>query len=198
MTDIATLSKIAIRTESMTPDLQGQTENLKKALELVSIAGGILDQVKRSIYYGAKGAYNPDKLNALTERLMQLEPFEFTGPEMIANSNAPERGDINTRIVHGVVGACTETAEMADALLEYLNTGVIDHVNLFEELADVRWYETIIQDELGIADINLFEFLIAKLSVRYGDKFSDAAAVLRDIGSEREVMERFLEAKNSV
>lgn len=73
-----------------------------------------------------------------------------------------------------------------------MNTGSFDAVNLFEEMADVRWYEQILQDELGIEDKTLFEFLIAKLSVRYGDKFSDESATLRDIGSERDVMARFL------
>lgn len=198
MTDINTLASLAIRTESFVPDLNGQLDNLKKALELVSIAGGILDQVKRSIYYGAKGAYNPDKLNALTERLLQVEPFEFTGPEMIANSSSVELPNLNTRIVHGIVGLVTESAELAEALTKYLETGTIDAVNLFEELADCRWYEAILQDDLNIKDHELFEFLIAKLSVRYGDKFSDEAAVLRNIGTERDVMERFLKAQAEV
>lgn len=195
MTDINALSKLAIRTESMVSDLNGQTDNLKKALELVSIAGGILDQVKRSIYYGAKGAYNPDKLNALTERLLQVEPFEFTGPEMISNSDSVEIPNVNTRVIHGIVGAITETAELADALIQYLETGEFDAVNLIEEIADVEWYTAVLQDELDFPLEGLFQFLIAKLSARYGEKFSDESAVLRDIGSERDVMERFLKQK---
>lgn len=195
MTDINALSKLAIRTESMVSDLNGQTDNLKKALELVSIAGGILDQVKRSIYYGAKGAYNPDKLNALTERLLQVEPFEFTGPEMISNSDSVEIPNVNTRVIHGIVGAITETAELADALIQYLETGEFDVVNLIEEIADVEWYTAVLQDELDFPLEGLFQFLIAKLSARYGEKFSDESAVLRDIGSERDVMERFLKQK---
>ena len=198
MTDIQSLSKLAIRTESIVPDLNGQTDNLKKALELVSIAGGILDQVKRSIYYGAKGAYNPDKLNALTERLLQVEPFEFTGPEMISNSGSREIPNVNTRVIHGIVGAITETAELADAALQYLNTGAFDAVNLIEEIADVEWYTAVLQDELDFPLEGLYQFLIAKLAVRYGDKFSDEQAVLRDIGSERDVMERFLKAQAEV
>lgn len=195
MTDINTLAALAIRTESMVPDLNGQTANLKRALELVSIAGGILDQVKRSIYYGAKGAYNPDKLNALSERLLDIEPFEFTGPEMIANVDSAELPNVNTRVVHGIVGLVTEAAELAEALTLYLETGAFDPVNLFEEIADCRWYEKILQDELKIEDRDMLEFLLAKLAVRYGDKFDDSAAVLRDIGSERDVMERFLKAQ---
>lgn len=191
MTDINTLAKLAIRTESMVPNLNGQKDNLKKSLELVIIAGTILDQVKRAIYYGEKGAYKPEKLNDLAEKLLAIEPFDFTHGEMVANTT-PDNTDINTRVVHGIVGAITETSELAEALLHYMNTGSFDAVNLFEEMADVRWYEQILQDELGIEDKTLFEFLIAKLSVRYGDKFSDESATLRDIGSERDVMARFL------
>lgn len=195
MTDINTLAALAIRTESKVPNLNGQVDNLKKSLELVAIAGSILDQVKRCIYYGDKGAYKPEKLEDLAEKLLAIEPFDFTHGEMVANTTV-DTGNINTRVVHGIIGAITETAELAEALLLYLNTGAFDTVNLFEELADVRWYEQVLQDELNIEDKSLFEFLIAKLAVRYGAAFDDSAAVLRDIGSERDVMERFLKAQN--
>lgn len=197
MTDINKLAKVAIRTESVVPDLNGQVENLKAALELVAIAGGILDQVKRKIFYGAKGDYNHIKLNALVDRLVQIDTFAFTGDEMQHN-NVEQRVDVNTRIVHGIVGSVTETAEMAEALVEYLNTGAIDAVNLVEEIFDSRWYALILQDELNVSDKDGFELLIAKLSARYGDRFSDVAAVIRDIGTEREVMERILRTQTEV
>lgn len=197
MTDINQLAKIAIRTESVVPDLNGQLENLKAALELVAIAGGILDQVKRKIFYGEKGDYNHIKLNALVDRLVQIDTFAFTGDEMQHN-NVEQRVDVNTRIVHGIVGSVTEAAEMAEALVEYLNTGAIDAVNLVEEIFDSRWYALILQDELNVSDKDGFELLIAKLSARYGDRFSDVAAVIRDIGTEREVMERILRTQTEV
>lgn len=197
MTDITTLAKLAIRTESMVPNLNGQKDNLKKSLELVVIAGTILDQVKRAIYYGEKGAYKPEKLNELAEKLLAIEPFDFTHGEMVANTT-PDNTDINTRVVHGIVGLVTESAELADALIQYLDTGTIDTVNLVEECGDVLWYQSVIQDDLNISTETLFKFLIAKLSARYGEKFSDVDAVIRDLGSERALMERMLEAQVKV
>lgn len=195
MTDINQLAKLTLRTESLVPDLNGQIANLRETLELVAIAGGILDQVKRKIYYGEKGDYKVEKLNALAERLLQVEAFQFTGSEMVAN-DAEQKVSVNTRIVHGIVGVITEAAEMAEALIQYLDTGAIDAVNLIEEKADVDWYQQVLADELGVPLEASYQLLLAKLSQRYGDKFSDVDAVLRDVGSERDVMERFLKAQD--
>lgn len=192
MTDVNTLAKLALRTESLVSDLNGQQQNLKQTLELVVIAGLILDQVKRKIFYGEKGAYKIEKLDELAERLAAIDAFDFTGHEMDMNEQIDTIDSVNGRVVHGIIGVITEGAEMAEALLKYLETGSFDTVNLIEECADNQWYATVLQDELGVNTDDLYHFLIAKLAARYGDKFSDQAAIVRDIGNEREVMERLV------
>ncbi len=181
------LAKLAIRTESKVEDLNGQESQLRLALELAIIAGEILDQVKRKIFYGENGDYKAEKLNAAAEKLAKLDAFDITADEFINRNAKLALEGANTRVIHGIIGLITETAELGEALLTYIDTGSFDAVNVVEELGDVRWYETVIQDELNITDGDLFQLLIAKLSARYGDKFSDTAAVLRDIGNEREV-----------
>ena len=192
---IKRLADLATRTESFVPDLNGQESQLRLALELAIIAGDILDQVKRKIFYGEKGEYKPEKLNAAAEKLANLDAFDFTADEFTNRNAKVILESVNTRIVHGIVGNITEAAEMAEALIKYLDEGAFDAVNLVEELADCRWYSTIMQDELGVEDSELFELLIAKLAARYGEKFSDVDATIRDIGNERDVMERYLQKR---
>lgn len=193
-----TLAKLAIRTESVVPDLNNQEAQLRMALNLAIIAGEILDQVKRKIFYGEKGGYKPEKLNAAAEKLAQIDAFDFTADEFTSMAAKAPAAGINTRVVHGIVGVLTEGAELAEALVAALDTGTMDQVNLIEESSDVLWYLTIMQDEFEFPFEGMYQFLIAKLSERYGDKFTDQAATLRDIGSERDVMERFLKSWGKV
>lgn len=194
MTDINQLAKLSIRTESLVDNLNNQRANLREVLELVAIAGGILDQVKRKIYYGERGQFNVEKLDDLAYRLANVESDRFGPIEMEAHRN--EGSAVNTRVVHGIVGVITEAAEMAEALIKYLDTGAFDAVNLIEEKADVDWYQAVLADELQFPLEASYEFLLAKLAARYGDKFSDVDAIIRDLGTERDVMERFLKAQN--
>ncbi len=196
MYNTAELAKLAIRTESFVPDLNGQEAQLVAALELAIIAGQILDQVKRKIYYGEKGDYKPDVLNQAAEALARLEAFNFTAGEFVVLAGVPPVQNPNTRAVHGIIGVLTEGAELGEALLHYIKTGEFDAVNLIEEVADVEWYTAVLQDTLNFPLEGMYQFLIAKLAARYGDKFTDEAATLRDIGNERDVMERFLKAHN--
>lgn len=193
-TNLQYWADLAIRTESHVETLNGQEAQLIQALELVSIAGEILDQVKRKIYYGEKGEYKFEKLNAAADRLAQLDAFDFTADEFVNQAPATPIEDPNTRVVHGIIGNITEAAELGEALIEYLRTGKFDVVNLMEEKADIDWYQAVLADELHFPAEASYQFLVAKLAARYGDAFTDEAATIRDLGTEREVMERFLKA----
>ncbi len=194
-TPLNELAALALRTESKVTDLNGQESQLRLALELAVIAGEILDQVKRKIFYGEKGEYKAEKLNAAAEKLAKLDAFDFTADEFTNRNSKAQLDNVNTRVVHGIVGNITEAAEMAEALIKYLDEGSFDTVNLLEEKADIDWYQAVLADELGFSLEAAYQLLIAKLATRYGDKFSDVSAVIRDIGSERDVMERFLKAQ---
>lgn len=194
-TPLNELAALALRTESKVTDLNGQESQLRLALELAVIAGDILDQVKRKIFYGEKGEYKAEKLNAAAEKLAKLDAFDFTADEFTNRNSKTQLDNVNTRVVHGIVGNITEAAEMAEALIKYLDEGSFDVVNLLEEKADVDWYQAVLADELKFPLDATYQLLVAKLAARYGDEFSDVSAVIRDIGSERDVMERFLKAR---
>ena len=51
------------------------------------------------------------------------------------------------------------------------------------------WYLAILSDELGISFEEMWEKNIAKLRVRFPEKYTDHHAVNRDLDSERKVLE---------
>ena len=56
------------------------------------------------------------------------------------------------RLIHAMIGLCTETGEFQDALKKHIFYGKeIDKVNLKEELGDLCWYISIALDELGLS-----------------------------------------------
>jgi NTP pyrophosphatase (non-canonical NTP hydrolase) len=95
------------------------------------------------------------------------------------------------RLLHAMMGVQTESGEFTDALKRFIFYGKpIDKVNLGEELGDLFWYIAIACDELGISFEQVWENNIAKLKARYGEKFSEAAALNRNLPVERKVLER--------
>jgi NTP pyrophosphatase (non-canonical NTP hydrolase) len=98
--------------------------------------------------------------------------------------------DVNSRLIHGVMGCVTESGELADALKRHIfYKKELDLVNLKEEIGDIMWYLAILCDELGTTFEELADINIKKLSARYPDKFTSDKALNRDLEKEREVLE---------
>ena len=94
------------------------------------------------------------------------------------------------RLLHAMMGIQTESGEFTDALKRFIFYGEpVDKVNLGEELGDLFWYIAIACDELGISFEQVWEKNIAKLKARYGEKFSEAAALERNLPVERKTLE---------
>jgi len=95
------------------------------------------------------------------------------------------------RLLHGAMGLCTESAEFLDAMKKYLFYGKpLDPVNLKEECGDIFWYLAILADEMGEANFtNMLQTNIAKLRVRYPEKFTEEKAQVRDLKAERVKLE---------
>lgn len=100
---------------------------------------------------------------------------------------APE----NIRLLHAAIGLATEAGEIQDQLKKAIFYGKpLDKVNLEEELGDLFWYIAIMSDALGVPFENIMEKNIAKLKARYGDKFTETAALERNLEAEREILEK--------
>lgn len=91
---------------------------------------------------------------------------------------------------HAITGIHTEGAEMADALKRHLFYGTeLDTVNLGEEIGDVIWYVQLAAMALGTDLEAAMKTNMKKLEARYQGKFSEDAAVNRDLDTEREILE---------
>lgn len=137
-----------------------------------------LDKLKKYIFYGKPLPNQDDK--------PYLEFYDFNKKQLAAT---PE--DKTIRLLHGILGLATETAELTKPLSEHLFEGAeVDKVNIIEEVADGGWYQSIILDTLGEDSFEpSWERVIAKLKARYGDKFSETAAINRNLDVERSILE---------
>ena len=105
--------------------------------------------------------------------------------KLVKRTESPTFGDVNQRIMHGVIGCVTEAGEMMDAMKKCLFYGrTLDKDNLKEEIGDVFWYLGILCDELGVTFEEIQSMNIRKLRKRYPHHFRDV--VERDYEGEME------------
>lgn len=94
------------------------------------------------------------------------------------------------RLLHASTGVVTEGGEIADALKRHIFYGKpIDRVNLIEEAGDVLWYLAVLLNAVDSTFDEAMDKNIAKLKARFGDKFTEAQALQRDLKKERGVLE---------
>lgn len=94
------------------------------------------------------------------------------------------------KLVHYMVGMETEVGEIQDAVKKHIAYGKpLDRVNLVEELGDVLYYIARTIDLLGTSFEEVMTINNAKLKARYGEKFSEQAALNRDLEKERKILE---------
>lgn len=141
-------------------------EEVKASFERFVETGETLDGQKRKLFYG-KG----NKAEGGTE-----ENFSFN--------------NLNGNIVHAIYGLCTEAGEISEAFLKAAKTGIFDEVNLKEEAGDLLWYLAMLFRELDTDFDEVATININKLKARFPEKFTQDNAYNRDLGAEREILER--------
>lgn len=127
---------------------------------------------------------------------------KITPSEFIKSSLVTEARDMSpvlerlqsvgtVRLVHSMIGLCTESAEIQDMMKKHIFYGKdIDKVNFKEELGDLMWYMAIACDELGVSLEEIMQTNVDKLRARYGEKFTEEAALNRNLDKEREILEK--------
>jgi NTP pyrophosphatase (non-canonical NTP hydrolase) len=95
-----------------------------------------------------------------------------------------------SRLIHGMIGVCTEAGELQDMVKKFLIYNKrFDPVNVLEECGDLLWYISLTLDSCGFTMDECMRRNIEKLRKRYPDKFSFDAANNRDLDAERAVLE---------
>lgn len=94
------------------------------------------------------------------------------------------------RLIHAELGCCTETGEAQDMVKKALIYGKpFDKVNVLEEAGDQLWYIALKLHATGYTMEQAMERNIAKLRKRFPERFTEEAAINRDVVAEREVLE---------
>ena len=94
------------------------------------------------------------------------------------------------RLMHGAIGVATEAGELLDAIKKHVWYGKpLDWTNIAEECGDLCWYIALICNAGDFSMAEIMERNIAKLRVRYPEKFTEEAALHRDLDAERKVLE---------
>lgn len=178
----------ALKTES-TPTLNfnGATAAAFRDMTRAAIEiGNVQDAIKKHVIYGK--AIDDDKFQdaagATIEALMDTA-LGCYAPAQNISLDIPQ-----SRLVHGMVGIVTEAGELQDMVRKHVIDGaVFDRTNLLEELGDVMWYVALAADAYGLQLEDVMTRNIEKLKARYGDKFTQAAALNRDIATEKSILE---------
>jgi len=148
-----------------------EVDPLLLKLELLSAieAGNGLDRMKKAVFYG--------RVTPLIEISPGDRPLKATKEDL--------------QLLHFAMGMVTESAEILEAVYDYIFNGKeLDVVNIREEIGDLAWYAAIFFRQTESDLEYILETNINKLRARYGEKFSSEKALNRDLDTEREILER--------
>ena len=120
---------------------------------------------------------------------MNLQEYQSAAARTCPTLNSlPDLNSLDN--LHMVLGMVTEVAELADVFKKNIAYGkAIDWVNVKEELGDCFWYLANFARINGIDIESELGINIDKLKSRYPDKFSEEAAINRDLVKERSILE---------
>ncbi len=83
-------------------------------------------------------------------------------------------------LLHATLGISGEAGELLDAVKKsFIYNKELDFVNAKEELGDILWYVALACRTLGVSFDEIMQMNIDKLTKRYPEKYTDAAAAER-------------------
>jgi NTP pyrophosphatase (non-canonical NTP hydrolase) len=83
-------------------------------------------------------------------------------------------------MLHAALGVGSDAGELQDAIKKHLIYGKpLDRANVIEEIGDVMWFLCLMCRAIDISLEDIAQANIAKLILRYPEKYSDEAAIAR-------------------
>lgn len=145
--------------------------------------------------------FNAGRLELLVETFDDIKKHVFYGRPINLHRDLhdpPEHEEVcrmlcngkTVKLLHGILGKLTEAGE----LMQQFATSVaavkpIDEVNIIEEMGDDAWYDAEILTALDVTHEQIWELNIKKLKARYPNRFTEEAALNRDLVNERKILE---------
>jgi NTP pyrophosphatase (non-canonical NTP hydrolase) len=95
-------------------------------------------------------------------------------------SIVPALSNVTSQLLHAQMGIITELGEFSSPLKKRLIYGqMLDVTNMVEECGDMLWYISLALNALGVSMEECMEENIAKLKIRYPEKFTEKDALER-------------------
>lgn len=95
--------------------------------------------------------------------------------------------------LHMILGMVTEIGELSDVYKKFMAYGKTkDMVNVREELGDLMFYIVNFCTMNNLDLESIMEANIAKLTIRYPEKFTEERANNRNLNKEREVLNKLM------
>lgn len=108
----------------------------------------------------------------------------------VKRTESPHFTKVNERLLHGIIGICTESGELMDVIKKNIfYKQSIDIPNLKEEVGDILWYLGLICMHLECTFEDIMDMNIKKLKARYPNKFTVDKAKNRDYKVEQDAAE---------
>lgn len=160
--------------------------NLDVMIQLmdVVVTGHQADSSKRSLFYKTPNEKLSDRLREASKKLSEAMVKLESMPESIQLSN--EEFDF----IHGAFGIASEVGEMVEEfLLSKAEGRPMNTTNIKEEVGDVMWYLAMWMRYFGLTFEDCADSNIAKLTVRFPEKFTEDNAHNRNIDEEMKAIE---------
>ncbi len=176
--------KLALRTEApINEDILSRVKDPQTAvammlnLQRAFKTGVMLDGMKSVVFYGA------EKPKGVADVDVDPKSIEYA---------AEAQNEQTMRIIHGILGIMSEGGEMTKAICDFIYADPrtpIDEVNIIEECGDTLWFINLILTAVGSSIPQAMERNIAKLQKRFPSKFTEEAALNRNLDEERKALE---------
>lgn len=176
---------LALRTESVPEVMRTNRRAFVAAIASAIASAEILDGFKKQLFYG-KSEKLVTKLAHYNAVLAEANAILSEG---VSDDSLTDVIELDTRVLHGLLGFVTEAGELAAVLRKGVNGEAVDAVNIQEEVSDAAWYVAIIYDALSLDFYDGLTNVVNKLIVRYPQKFDSYFADNRDLTAERKQLE---------
>lgn len=153
---------------------------LRDIIREISTIGELADQIKRYIYYNDTEQFSQLHKNP------RMQGFQILH---VRTDCGHYKDEDAIRLVHAWLGFITEAGEIAQAIQGLEKGESVDTLNLIEECGDMQWYLNLMAIAISSLE-DVMERNIAKLRVRFPEKFSEEDAIDRDLEEERKSIEK--------
>lgn len=184
----------ALRSEQPLQAVFADREALIAILETAVAMANAIDLLKKYIVYG-----RPYDNKAMAHAMLGVSDAATTARRYSAIPVPYTQIPVNPRLLHAALGTFGEAGETFHALLRQIDDkGELDIFNVKEECGDKFWYAALELSEIaaldGTAAGEILAANVAKLQVRYPDKFTLIESDGRDVAAEYAAMKESGEA----